>query len=517
MSADTPNGADSLLEAALDAGVEVCFANPGTTEMDLVSALDRNTAIRPVLGLFEGVVTGAADGYGRMTGRPALTLLHLGPGLANGIANLHNARRAHSPVVNLVGDHATWHRGADAPLTSDIDAIAGAVGSVVTPASVDDLATVVQSAIATATGPPASVVTVVVPQDLAWTGTTIAAPPTPVAHRVESIDEVAVSAAIDRLSTSPTTTALIVGGDGLCDAGVRAASRIAAATGAAVWAEMFSSRIERGGGLPTIRAVPYFPEMAIEALGAIEHAVLVGTDAPVSFFGYPDQPSRLLPGGCEVIGVSAGGHPAAAALWEIADRVGAAAFTPIAVERPPRPSGGLSTKTLGAALAATQPEHAVVVNEAATSGNPWLGMSAAAPSHDMLGLTGGAIGQGLPCAVGAAVACPDRPVVALQADGSGLYTLQALWTMARESLDVTVVVCANRAYRILQVELQRSGASLGPASERLMELDQPAIDWVSVGRGFGVPSVSVDTAEALVTELDRAFAEPGPTLIEALL
>ncbi len=287
MTSPSPTGADMLLAVAAEAGVDVCFANPGTTEMDLVSALDRTPGIRPVLGLFEGVVTGAADGYGRMTGRPALTLLHLGPGLANGIANLHNARRAHSPVVNLVGDHAGWHLGADAPLTSDIAAIAGAVGAVVTPTGVDELGASVRAAIDQASGPPAGVATVVLRQDLAWSEAPGVAPPAQVEHHVPSVDEVAVSAAIERLSNAPATTAVIVGGDGLTDAGVRAASRIAAATGAAVWAEMFSSRIERGGGLPTIKAVPYFPEAATEALTSVEHAVLVGTKAPVAFSATP--------------------------------------------------------------------------------------------------------------------------------------------------------------------------------------------------------------------------------------
>jgi acetolactate synthase-1/2/3 large subunit len=512
------DGAEALLRTARAAGVELCLANPGTTEMPLVTALDRVDGLRAVLGLFEGVCTGAADGYGRMAGRPALTLLHLGPGLANGIANLHNARRARTPVVNLVGDHATWHLAADAPLASDVESLAHPVsGFVRTSKAASELAADGAAAIAAALGPPGRVATLIVPADCQWEEA--AGPVRPLPPRAPAaVSEAALAAAAEAV-TSGRPALLLLGGRALSEAGLRAAATLAASTGARFASETFFARLERGAGLPLPERLPYFPEQATAFLGAFERLILVGTREPVAFFAYPGLPSRPAPPGLRVDVLAEPGEDEEGALAALAERVGARGAPPLA----PRPapgvaSGALDGATLGATLAALQPEGAVVVDESATSGLPYSLAAPGAPPHTVLGLTGGAIGQGLPCAAGAALACPGRRVIAFQADGSGLYTLQALWTLAREALDVTVVVCANRAYRILQLELGRAGvAEPGPKARALTDLGKPPLDWVAIARGFGVPARRVETAEALADGLRCALAAPGPALLECLL
>ncbi len=515
------NGAESLIRTASALGIDVCFANPGTTELQFVVALDAVPGMRSVLGLFEGVCTGAADGYGRMTGNPALTLLHLGPGFANGIANLHNARRAHTPIVNLIGDHASWHGSFDAPLTSDIVSLATPVSAWVrTATSAKTLADDAAAAIEAALAPPGQIATLIVPQDCAWdpadaAARTIARPrPAPVSER-------AIVGATDAVRTG-ANCALFLGGPALTAPALRAADRIARSSGCRVLQETFASRVEQGRGIPSVANLPYFPEQAIAALAEIEQLVLIGARDPVAFFGYPDVPSRLAPERCtrlELAGPEDDCEGALEALVRAVAPAGApASGAPSDPEPPDPPSGALDVETLGRALAALQPEGAIIVNEGATSGFGFGAHSAAAAPHSMLGLTGGAIGQGLPTAVGAAVACPDRRVIALQADGSGMYTLQALWTAARESLDLVALICANRSYRILQVELARAGiAEPGRHARGLTDLGRPDLDWVSLARGLGVPGSRAETADALVTELGRALATPGPSLIEAVL
>lgn len=510
------NGAESLLQTALRAGVEVCFANPGTTEMPLVAALDSVPGVRAVLGVFEGVCTGAADGYARMTGRPALTLLHLGPGFANGIANLHNARRAHSPIVNLVGDQASWHLAADAPLTSDIASLARTVGWVREVPTARDVSAAMAEALEAAQGPPAQVATLVLPADAQWDEakgpTPVAATPEPRAPDEGRLDEIVAA-------TRNGATMILLGRDGLSEAGVRAAHRLAAATGWAVRVETFSARIERGAGLPAFPGLPYFPEQASEALAGLDQLVLAGARAPVAFFGYPGGRSALEPDGCSLLPLAELGDDTAAALDGLADVLGAAPARAVETRPALEPAqGALDPASLGRTLAALQPEGAIVVDEAATTGTGYAPFAPSAARHTALGLTGGAIGQGLPCATGAAIACPDRPVIAFQADGSGLYTLQSLWTQARENLDVTTVICANRLYRILQVELARNGISEpGPNARSLTELSGPAIDWVAAAQAFGVPGERVESAETFADAFRRALAEPGPHLIEAVI
>jgi len=512
------NGAECLVRTARAAGLEICFANPGTTELPLVAALDREPGIRAVLGLFEGVCTGAADGYARMADRPALTLLHLGPGFANGIANLHNARRARSPVVNLIGDHASWHLPYDAPLTSDIVSLARPVSAWVrTSRSSKELAGDVAEAISAAWRPPGQVATLIAPADCQWDPADGPARPGP-REGLPRPDAGTVEAVARRLRES-ARPALLLGLGALREAGLRAAARVAAATGAALLCEVFPTRIERGAGLPRVEKLPYFPEQAQQRLAACDSLVLAGARAPVSFFGYPGVASRLAPEGAEML-LATPDQDAAAALGDLADALGAPARTPAPPDLPlpAAPSGALTPATLGAVLARLQPEGAIVVDEGATSGLPYFLAAEAAPPHAYLTLTGGAIGQGLPCATGAALACPQRKVIALQADGSGFYTLQALWTQAREQLDVVTLICANRSYRILQVELARAGiAEPGPNARSLTDLSHPAADWTALARGFGVPATRAQTAEELAQALAAALASPGPALIEAIL
>lgn len=512
------NGAQHALEAAHAAGVEVCFANPGTTEMDLVTALDSANRIRSVLCLFEGVATGAADGYGRMTGKPALTLVHLGPGFANGIANLHNARRAGSPIVNMIGDHPAWHLPVDSPLTSDIESLASPVsGWMRRSDSADQLAQDMVEAIVSATGPPSCVASLIIPQDAAW-GEAPSVMPS-VLPRSVSLDKDAVQNAAKILSRDREAGGLLIGSRALRSS-LEAAARIQAVTGCRVWFDTFMARLEQGRGLPGFETLPYFPEQAIESLQGVRSLVVAGSRPPVAFFGYKSLGrSHLLPEACESVVLSGLGVDSAPGLLALADELDAPPWQPGEdAPFPDAPTGELNPMSLGMGVVSVLPENAIVINESATSSLGWVVHSRAAAPHDVLNLTGGAIGQGIPSAVGAAIAAPDRPVVSLQADGSGMYTVQGLWTLAREQLNVTVVVCANRAYRILRAELQRSGnPEPGPMAMSLTNLSSPELNWVSLAEGMGVPGVRVTQAEELVAALNRSLAEPGPSLIEALL
>jgi acetolactate synthase-1/2/3 large subunit len=514
------NGARALLSTLVGAGVEVCFANPGTSEMHFVAALDDVPAMRGVLCLFEGVATGAADGYGRVAGQPAATLLHLGPGLGNGLANLHNARRARTPVVNIVGDHATYHARFDAPLQSDIASIAGAVsGWYRSTARADDVAGDAADAVAAALGPPGCVATLVLPADSSWSES--AAGPCPPRPRgrsavvpADTVEEAA------KALRSGERAALLLGGRALRADGLQAASRVATTTGAALLGETFPANLERGAGIPAVERLAYLAEMAQAQLEGVRHLVLVDAAYPVSFFAYPDKASDLVPSGSTVHTLVRPGEDAAGALEALADAVGAADDAGVAAPpgRPDRPTGALTTESLAAAVGATLPEGTIVVDEGNTAGLFVSGATAGGPRHDWLTLTGGAIGIGLPMATGASVAAPDRPVLCLQADGSAMYTPQALWTQAREGLNVTTVVLSNRSYAILNMELHRVGADGGgPLARRLLDLTDPELDFSELAHGMGVPAHRVEQAEDLATALERGFAEQGPTLIEVPL
>lgn len=509
------NGAESLVRTAVAAGVDVCFTNPGTTEMPLVAALDSVPGMRGVLALFEGVVTGAADGYGRMSGKPAFTLLHLGPGFANGIANLHNARRARTPVVNLIGDQATWQRNFDPPLTSDVESLASPVSAWVrTSASSRQLSRDVADAISASLRHPGQVATLVVPSDCQWSeaGEALAGVPAPPGALVGNE---AVEAA-RRALTAEGRSLLLLGASGLRDAGLVAAGRIAKTTGCRLASETFPARLERGPHLPALERLPYFPEQAEDFFKGVRRVVLAGALDPVAFFGYPGAPSRLIGEGIEVVALAAPTERTDLALASLAEALGAGPEYDTPGHSPPvAPEGPINAAAIAQAIASLQPEGAIVVDEGVTAAAAYFPLSQTAAPHTYLSLTGGAIGFGLPCGAGAALACPDRKVIVLEGDGSGLYTVQALWTQAREGLDVVNVVFANDVYRILQVELARSGVTEpGPQSAALTSLASPGIGWVDLARAFGVPASRVETAEDLGRALGRAIEDPGPHLIE---
>jgi acetolactate synthase I/II/III large subunit len=515
----TMNGARALLATLVGAGVDTCFSNPGTSEMHFVAALDAVPDMRAVLTLFEGVATGAADGYARMAGKPAATLLHLGPGLGNGLANLHNARRARTPLVNIVGDHATYHSRFDPPLHSDIASLARPIsGWYRVTARADDVGGDAAEAVAAAYGPPGGVATLVLPADASWSESAVG-PSRPLPRVLPGIVPAATIEEVARVLRAGQRAALFLGGTAVRARALHAAARIGEATGAPLLGETFPARLERGAGIPAVDRLGYLAEFAQAQLAGVEHLILVDAKAPVSFFAYPEQASDLVPPGCMVHTLARPGEDAPAALEALAEAVGAG--TPVsgpAALRPDRPSGALTAETLAAAIGAVLPEQAVVVDEGITAGLFVAGATAGAPPHDWLTLTGGAIGIGLPLATGAAVAVPDRPVLCLQADGSAMYTLQALWTQARERLNVTTVILANRSYAILNMELQRVGADgSGTRAHRLLDLTDPELDFVALSHGMGVPARRVETAQELTSALEASFAEPGPSVIEVPL
>jgi acetolactate synthase-1/2/3 large subunit len=510
------------------AGVDVCFMNPGTSEMHFVGALDAVPQMRGVLALFEGVATGAADGYARIAGKPAAVLLHLGPGLANGLANLHNARRARTPVVVIVGAHATGHARYDAPLQSDIEALARTVsGWVHTSGTTRDLAQDAMRAVAAAQS--GQIATLVLPADVSWSEGAAIAPPrasalTPAPTLALAPTSTSVQA-VDYGRLLNSRAMLLLGGTALSERGLRAASRISVATGARLLAETFPARLERGAGVPGVDRLAYLAEQAEAQLAGVDHLILAGARSPVSFFAYPGRASDLAPPGGTVTTLAEPDQDAEAALELLADQV-AAGTKPVLVEAappPPAEPGLLNAISLANTIAASLPEHAIISDEANTSGFALPMALAAAPRHTLLSLTGGSIGQGMPAATGAAIAAPDRPVLSLEADGSALYTIQALWTQARERLDVTTVLINNAAYAILRMELARTRAGetgagqAGERAARMLDLSAPTPDFTQLSTGLGVPARRVTTAEELDRALREAYAEPGPHLIEAIV
>jgi acetolactate synthase-1/2/3 large subunit len=513
------NGAQALIRTLVDAGVDVCFMNPGTSEMHFVAALDDVREMRGVLALFEGVATGAADGYARMADKPAAVLLHLGPGLGNGLANLHNARKGHTAVVNIVGDHATYHKPFDAQLESDIETVARNVSSWIrTSASTDEVAADAADAVAVASGPPAQIATLILPADVSWTEG--AAPASPVAPAAPLTTPDETIAAIAEVLTGDEPAALFVGGracraDALVDA-----SRVANATGAKLLAETFPARLERGAGRVPVERLAYLAEFAAMQLDGLEHLVVVDSKAPVSFFAYPGKASDLVPEGCTVHVLAGPDGDPADALARLADAVRAPAdgATLQPETRPERPTGPLTADAVCAALGALLPEGAIVSDEGNTSGLFAAGYTAGAAPHDWLTLTGGAIGQGLPAALGAAVACPDRKVIALESDGSAMYTLQSWWTMAREELDVITILFNNSSYAVLNMELNRVGATEGgPKAKEMLDLTRPDLDFVALATGCGVTATRATTAEEFCDQLEAALAARGPRVIEAIV
>jgi acetolactate synthase-1/2/3 large subunit len=514
------NGAEALLNTMTEAGVEVCFANAGTTEMSVVMAFDTHPRIKPILGLFEGVCTGAADGYGRMKGKPALTLLHLGPGMANGIANLHNARRARSPMFMVIGEHASWHIQADPLLNMDIEGLCRTFsGWQRTSSSV--AAITADAAAGIAACRYGQVASLIIPSDYLWTGYQSSPVKVP-SFSYDPVKPEQIEGAAKMLH-SGKKTAIIMNGRALLRDGLTAAARVKAKTGCDLFSVTFPARVERGAGSVPVTRIPYFPDHATALLAPYEAALFAGTDEPAAFFGYTGLSSYFMEQSVERLRLDSDRQDAARSLEALADALGAPSGSALdniiaPYRRPESPTGKLTPEKACLIVAALQPENAIVVDEGLTSTTTYSPLGATALPHSLLYLTGGAIGQGMPCATGVAVACPDRAVINIQADGSGMYTLQSLWTQAREALNVTTLICANHSYNIIRVELDRAGyTEPGASSLSLIDLGNPNLDWVRLGRGMGVPGVSVETAEDLARELKIALAEPGPRLIEMVL
>lgn len=523
------NGADLLCETLLANGIDHCFANPGTSEMHFVAALDRQTDMRCVLGLFEGVVTGAADGYARMADKPACTLLHTGPGLANGLANVHNAKRANTPMVNVVGDHATHHLAFDAPLTSDIEGLAAPMSHWVGRSqSADQLGDVANEAIDQARTEPGRIATLILAADHAWSPTqTLARPstgaPAPHAPQADRIHQVVQ--ALREAGTCAENTVILLAGKALRDEGLAWASQIAAATGARLLTQQANARVQRGLGRVMIDRVPYVVDKALQGFATTRRIILVGAKAPVGFFAYPGKPSSMLPADCEVITAAHAGDDLVACLRELAAQLGIptnqGAPKPIsgmvAVKRDlALPSGVLTASSIAQSVVAQMPDQAIICDESVSSGREFFPMSYHAAPHDYLQITGGAIGLGLPLATGAALAAPNRKVITLQADGSAMYTVQALWTQARERLNVVTVIFSNRRYNILHGELKDVGAGVpGVNARRMLDIDDPALNWVQLAQGMGVEAASAASSEQFNDLLAAALNLDRPFVIEA--
>jgi acetolactate synthase I/II/III large subunit len=513
--------AELLVRTASACGIEVCFANAGTTEIPIVMALDAVPGIKAILGLFEGVCTGAADGYGRMLGRPAMTLLHLGPGFANGIANLHNARRAQTPLVNVIGEHATWHIPNDPPLAMDVDALTRTVSGWErrnsSPESVSrDIADAVDASLF------GQIASLIVPHNhqLSEAGDKVKGE---IYFAYDPMDPSVVEEAANRLRTA-RKPALLVDGPALRRPGLEMLARIQRAVPCDLFAPTFFSCMDRGGNLPDVQRIPYFPEAATSLMSGYDLVVNVGAHDPVTFFGYPEVPGQVLSNEQEKIYLCGRWQDGLEALMQLAEALGAPGLTmsPGGIKATSQtlklPDGELTPERACLTIAALQPENSIIVEEGITSTFSYFPLTGAAPEHTAMTIAGGSIGYGMPCATGAAIACPDRPVINIQADGSALYTIQALWTQAREGLHVITLICSNRGYRIIDMELERAGISeRGQNAHALIDIDGPPIDWVRLARGFGVPAASVHTAEALAKELRSALAEPGPHLIEMVL
>jgi acetolactate synthase-1/2/3 large subunit len=510
------NGAQSLLQTLVNGGVEVCFTNPGTSEMHFIAALDRVHGMRAVLGLFEGVCTGAADGYARMAGKPAATLLHLGPGLGNGFANLHNARRANTPLVNIVGDHATYHLQHDPPLATDIEAIVrGFSGWVRRSRSAADVPADAADALVAAMAPPGGVATLILPADCVW-GESRAPAPAPSVPRPAPVNPERIREVADVLRQGEPTVILLAGA--LCtEEGLRLAGRIARATGVRLVGNRVNSRTWCGAGRVVVERLPYPIEPSLAMLRGTAHLVLVGSPTPVPFFAWPGKPNWIVPEDCRIHVLAAPTEDGLGALRSLAEDVRAAGDVSACYpdQRPPLPTGAITPEKVWRALAALMPENAVVSDEGVTSSRDAETWTVGAPPHDWLNVTGGSIGQGLPVATGAALACPGRKVFAMESDGAGMYTLQALWTQARERLDVVTVIFANRAYKILRGELAQMGiAEPGPKAAAVLDLENPTLNWVKLAEGLGVPGSRAGSCEEFSDQLRDAVRHPGPRLIE---
>ena len=510
-------GAQALVGTLADLGVTACFANPGTSEMHLVTALDGEPRIRSVLCLFEGVATGAADGFARVSEQPAMTLLHLGAGYLNGGANIHNAGRANTPMINVIGDHAVPHLKYDAPLTSDIVGLAGPNSRWIKSAdSVAETGALAVEAYVASFGPKPGPVSLLLPADSAWLeGGVKGEPIAPAPLRTMSDEQIEAAASAIKAATKPV---MIINGTALSETVLRAAARLKAA-GIRILTDTFYSKMRRGAGVFAPERMQYFAEGAMDDLSGSDLMCLAGTSAPVAFFSYPGKPSLLVPEGCDVLDLGDAGTDSAQTLAALADRLGATDSAPVEVlSEPDLPTGDLTAQAVGQSLARHMPENALVSDDGVSNGLLSYLPTQTTRVHDWMMLTGGAIGQGMPLALGAAIAAPDRKVICLSGDGAGMYTNQALWSMAREGADVTTIVFVNHSYRILNIELYRTGAgNPGPTAKNMLSIGGPDIDWVQLSSSMGVPAVEATTAEGFDVALADAIAADGPRLIAAVV
>ena len=513
------NGADSLVKTFLNNSVDTVFANPGTSEMHFVAALDDHPEMNCVLCLFEGGTTGAADGYYRMKRDVAGTLLHLAPGFGNAFANLHNARKAGSGIVNVVGDHATQHLRYESPLKGDILGISHSISHWTrVSGDAESVASYGAAAIQAARAENGQIATLVLPANTAWNDVTPTQPPLAGVQSLHRPSQQDIEAAAQRLKT-PGAALLI--GDAALFGSLRAlAGKIAAATGCRLMADTLIPRISKGAGTAQIDQLVYAVEPKINQLIGTSSITLVGADRPVAFFAYPDKPSVPEPADCVIADLCARTDDVEWTLTALADAAGVTSktqMTSVQLDLADIPSGSMTLEKVGQALAALIPENAIVCNEAVTSGHKILPLIGKARPHEMLAGTGGAIGLCLPCATGAAIAAPERKVIALTGDGSAMYTLQSLWTMARENLDITVIVFANRGYQILRNELTNVGvAQVGKNAQAMFDVENPTLDWVSLAKGHGVPATRAEDIDSFVKALIAGLAEPGPSLIEVV-
>jgi acetolactate synthase-1/2/3 large subunit len=512
------NGAESLVHSLLKSGVNTCFSNPGTSEMHFVAALDRVPGMHCVLGLFEGVVTGAADGYARMAGKPAATLLHCGPGLANGLANLHNARRAATSVVNIVGDQATYHRPLDPPLTADTEGWArGVSGWVRTATDVRTVGANAAAAVQAAMIAPGQIATLILPSDTSWNPGGVAAEalprlPTPTSSPIQ------IETAVNALRRGGTGVVLLLGGTALHEEGLALAHRIAAATGCRVMAQGSNARMARGQGRLSVERVPYVVDVAVKAMAGTKQLILAGARKPITFFAYPNSVQTSIPEDAEVHILARPEQDIVEALARLADALECPKIpAPNNGDRPQPGRGALTPESVAATLGALMPDNAVIADESVTFGRGFFAATKAAPPHDWLNVTGGAIGGGMPMATGAAIGAPGRRVINLQADGSAMYTVQALWTQAREKLDVTTVLLSNRKYAILLGELANVGANPGRTALDMMDIGNPDIDWPRLAGSLGVEAARTDSAEGFTDLLAHSLKRSGPFLIELLI
>jgi acetolactate synthase-1/2/3 large subunit len=361
----------------------------------------------------------------------------------------------------------------------------------------------------------------ILPGDVSWQEAAASVPPRPAAKKRKAPDAARVEHVAQVLRSSEPAMILLANkatrGEALEKAG-----KVAAATGARLGSQFFTARIERGAGRVPIERIPYAVAQAQIFLKAIRHIITVETREPVAFFAYPDKPSLMKPEGTLVHPFVEADEDSALAFDMLLQALGATGAVPLRQPRieTPVPGGALNPTSIAHALAAALPEHCILVDESLTTGRESMGLTLGALPHDLINNMGGSIGYGTPVATGAALACPDRRVFCMVGDGSAMYTIQSLWTQARENLNVTTIIFANNSYAILKAEYANMGAGTGVPGERalsMIDIDRPRIDWLAMAKSMGVPGVAVDTAETFHKAMVHSTREPGPCLIEVRL